>query len=345
MQSWDPTGFHIIASAFETAQTTTLCIFVRTLFKLVLVVRTQFAVAVQRTHEMSGAIIVFSTPVRGLVCWEAVMNCQSQPTHHCSYCCPGPPVLAAVADSYSSQPSVFECIWVLRSTSKHPNVFEADVCSMAEMKTLDLSFQGKKTRVNRTYGCWDMGIFVFSMYGCPGQHRSRVLQLAEPFCIIHPERGANPSCLCWPGRKESVTWMWSAGSIYWHLHELLRSEAQSAVIQVFKYTGVWSCAEGTASEESGKESCVIKLAIEGSIENGSITQHIFCHWMGLIPPKYFKGIKRIQCHLHTQCNALLSLNAFGCFEVLRRLQAHSKSGTHMHTQTHTPCIALELWMS
>ncbi len=36
-----------------------------------------------------------------------------------------------------------------------------DVCSMAEMKTLDLSFQGKKPCVNQTYGCWDMGIFMF----------------------------------------------------------------------------------------------------------------------------------------------------------------------------------------
>ncbi len=39
------------------------------------------------------------------------------------------------------------------------------------------------------------------------------------------------------------------------------------------YTGVWSCPEGTASEESGKESCVIEPAIEGSIEGGSIAQH------------------------------------------------------------------------
>ncbi len=43
--------------------------------------------------------------------------------------------------------------------------------------------------------------------------------------------------------------------------------------------GVWSCAEGTASKESGKESCVIELAIKGLIEGGSITQHkyhLFC---------------------------------------------------------------------
>ena len=35
----------------------------------------------------------------------------------------------------------------------------------------------------------------------------------------------------------------------------------------------WSCAEGAASEESGKESCVIEPAIESLIDGGSITQH------------------------------------------------------------------------
>ncbi len=80
--------------------------------------------------------------------------------------------------------SVFECIWVIQSTSKHPNAFEVDKCSMAEMKALDLSFQGKKTVCKSDL---------------------RLLR-------------------------------------YGHFH-------------------------------------------------------VLCHWMGLIPPKYFKGIKRIQCHL------------------------------------------------
>ncbi len=45
----------------------------------------------------------------------------------------------------------------------------------------------------------------------------------------------------------------------WSAPELQRSKAQKTGIQVVKYSGVWICAEGTASEESGKESCVIKL--------------------------------------------------------------------------------------
>ncbi len=59
--------------------------------------------------------------------------------------------------------------------------------------------------------------------------------------------------------------------IYCHLPELQRSKAQSEGCIWFIYS--WSCAEDAASEESGKESCVIKLAIEGSIGIGSITQH------------------------------------------------------------------------
>ncbi len=116
------------------------------------------------------------------------------------------------------------------------------------------------------------------MYGCSGQHHSRAFQLAEPCRIVRPEKGADLSHLCWPGHNESVTHVWFADSIYCHLPELQRSKAQSERKQVFKYTGVWSCAEGTASEESGKESCVIELAIEGSIKGGSITQHYlnFC---------------------------------------------------------------------
>ncbi len=102
------------------------------------------------------------------------------------------------------------------------------------------------------------------------------LQLAEPCRIVHREKGADPSCLCWPGRNESVTQVWFAEKkkgVCCHLPKLQRSEAQSIRNWVFKYTGVWSCAEGTASEESGKESCVIEPAIEGSIGGGSITQH------------------------------------------------------------------------
>ena len=76
------------------------------------------------------------------------------------------------------------------------------------------------------------------MYGCSGQHRSGAFQLAEPCRIVCPEKGANPSHLCWPGRNESVTHMWIDESVCWHLPKLQRSEAQSEGNQVFKYTGV-----------------------------------------------------------------------------------------------------------
>ncbi len=36
---------------------------------------------------------------------------------------------------------------------------------------------------------------VSVMYGCSGQHHSRVVQLAEPFHTVHQEKGANPSHL------------------------------------------------------------------------------------------------------------------------------------------------------
>ncbi len=72
--------------------------------------------------------------------------------------------------------------------------------------------------------------------------------------------------------------------------ELQRSKAQKTGIQVVKYSGVWSCAEGTASEESGKASCVIELAIEGSIDSGPITQQ-----------KYFGGIKPIEWQKIQKC--------------------------------------------
>ncbi len=73
--------------------------------------------------------------------------------------------------------------------------------------------------------------------------------------------------------KHTTQHMLCMGSgVYWHLPELQRSEAQSAWIHGFLYSG-WSCAEGPASEESGKESCVIELAIVGSIDIGKITQH------------------------------------------------------------------------
>ncbi len=43
------------------------------------------------------------------------------------------------------------------------------------------------------------------IYWCSGQYHSRVIQLAEPFCVIHLERGANLSCLHRPGCKSWVT--------------------------------------------------------------------------------------------------------------------------------------------
>ncbi len=58
--------------------------------------------------------------------------------------------------------NAFETFEVLQSTQMHS---KTDVCSMAEMKALHLSFQEKKPRVNRNYSCWDMGIFVFSVIG------------------------------------------------------------------------------------------------------------------------------------------------------------------------------------
>ncbi len=54
-------------------------------------------------------------------------------------------------------------------------------------------------------------IYCVMYGGCSGQHRSEVLQLAEPVYIIHPERGADPSHLCWLGHDESVTHMCCVG--------------------------------------------------------------------------------------------------------------------------------------
>ncbi len=97
------------------------------------------------------------------------------------------------------------------------------------------------------------------MYGCSGQHHSRAFswlshvtlftQRREPISPVSVGRVTmNQSLTC--GLQKCV---------YCHLPELQRSEAQSG--------------RKRASEESGKESCVIELAIEGSIEGGSITQH------------------------------------------------------------------------
>ncbi len=70
----------------------------------------------------------------------------------------------------------------------------------------------------------------------PASYQS--LQLAEPVRIIHPERGADPSCLYWPGGDETVTRVWIASSVYWYLPELQGSKAQRKGKQVLKYSGV-----------------------------------------------------------------------------------------------------------
>ena len=59
----------------------------------------------------------------------------------------------------------FECVWDLQSTSKHPNAFEDRYLFYGWDESPWSQLPGKKTRVNRTYGWWDMGIFVFSVIG------------------------------------------------------------------------------------------------------------------------------------------------------------------------------------
>ncbi len=106
------------------------------------------------------------------------------------------------------------------------------------------------------------------------------LQLAEPCHIVCPERGANLSHLCWPGHNESITHVWFYGKVFISTYLSFR-EAKPRVWECrCFYWGFWSCAEGTASEES-----VIELAIEGSIEGGSITQQERTQWdsPGFIP--------------------------------------------------------------
>ena len=148
--------------------------------------------------------------------------------------------------------------------------------------------QGFRFWVNNVYECsqhqgWSVEPPCYVWVLRPASFQS--LQLAEPVRISHPERGADPSHLCWPGRNESVTHACSAGWVYWYSPELQRSKAQKTGIQVVKYSGVWSCAEGTASEESGKESCVFEPAIEGSIDDGSTTQHGSFHCTQFNRPK------------------------------------------------------------
>ncbi len=89
-------------------------------------------------------------------------------------------------------------------------------------------------------------------------------------CAVFARRGEpiSPISFSWVA-KISHTHMGGSG-VYYHLPELQRSKAQSEGCIQFTYS--WSCAEGAASEESRKESCVIEPAIEGSIGIGSITQ-------------------------------------------------------------------------
>ncbi len=52
----------------------------------------------------------------------------------------------------------------------------------------------KKGKVHNSF------VMYVVMYGYSGQHRSRSRQLAEPVCYLHQKKGADPSCLLWPGR-------------------------------------------------------------------------------------------------------------------------------------------------
>ncbi len=79
------------------------------------------------------------------------------------------------------------------------------------------------------------------------------LQLAEPVCIVCPERGADLSRLCWLGCNESVTHVCSLRKgVYWHLPELQRREAQSASMQVFKYKGSEAVLKVQLQRRAGK---------------------------------------------------------------------------------------------
>ncbi len=108
------------------------------------------------------------------------------------------------------------------------------------------------------------------MYGCSGQHRSRVIWLAELFHSICQVRGAYPSCLHRLCHKSGVTHMW-VSVLFIATYLSFREGSPEWGVQVFMYT--WSWGEVAASEESRKESCVIKPSIEGLIGGGSITQH------------------------------------------------------------------------
>ncbi len=54
------------------------------------------------------------------------------------------------------------------------------------------------------------------MYGCSGKHHSISVQLAEPFCIIHHEKEADPSHLHRLGRTSWVTFV-KGWIVYWSL--------------------------------------------------------------------------------------------------------------------------------
>ncbi len=110
------------------------------------------------------------------------------------------------------------------------------------------------------------------MYGCSGQHRSRSVQLAEPFCWVH-QKGADPSSsLHRLGHKFRVTCMW-VSELFIVTYLSFREGSPEWGVQAFIYT--WSWGKVVASEESGKESFVIEPTIEGSIGGGSVTQHPF----------------------------------------------------------------------
>ncbi len=107
------------------------------------------------------------------------------------------------------------------------------------------------------------------MYGCSGQYRTICLQLAEPLCSIHQERGADPSYLHWLGCMNRST--------YKRLNYLFIEPAWASVKEAQSEGEVWACIHLKlggliASEENRKESWVIEQLMEGSIRDGSITQ-------------------------------------------------------------------------
>ncbi len=192
---------------------------------------------------------------------------------------------------------------------------------MAEMKALDLSFQGKIPHVNRTYSCWDMGIFMF-----------------------------------W-GDLRRVTWF----ELKWAISELAKSKHLKAVfptdwchqllrnIQVNEGLGVChmqvsgiKCVWALRSTSKDPNAFHAWYFTFESWKMGgqqlSQLPFIKCAWVLWSTSKVSDTFKVMYTHTH---NPLLSSNAFQSFEVLRKYQTHSKSLTH----THNPLLSLNAFGS